>query len=103
MTRLPVGLSAHAQGTLANEKTESARVASLPPPLFQGIRNPAVKVPSFPGGCRRWRRDRYRLCAGRSGVGPGGVETGPGLDLFPLVSVLWNLRSTTEQNRKLSG
>ena len=103
MTRLRWGISAHAADTLANEKTESGRVASLLPPLFQGIRNPASRVPSFPGGCRRWRRRRYRLRAGRGGVGPGGVQAGPGLDLFSLVSVLWNLRTITEQSRKLSG
>lgn len=73
--------STRTRTTVANETAESCRVAhvtSFPPPLLQGIRNPAPGVPPFPGGCRRWRRGRCGLRASRGGGGPGGVLAGTG-------------------------
>uniref|UniRef100_A0A8C9IWY0 Large ribosomal subunit protein uL13 n=1 Tax=Piliocolobus tephrosceles TaxID=591936 RepID=A0A8C9IWY0_9PRIM len=55
-------------------------VASLLPPLFQGIRNPATRQPPFPGGCRRWRRCRPRVGYNAAfpfrGEGDGASSTG---------------------------
>ncbi|XP_051004450.1 60S ribosomal protein L13a isoform X3 [Acomys russatus] len=63
MARLPVGARTPFRPMRRQKLSCSIRHASLPPPLQQRIRNPAPRPPSFPGGCRRWRRGRFGLCA----------------------------------------